>query len=161
MGRDLLLEQQLHNLWLAITRRIMEGCVLVVVNGVQVGLGLQQGIHAGHLTIPACKVQSSPALFILLVLVCPRFKELFQGCSIAYTQPSPSDFTDQTFYAKLPCSWPQFKVRHPRQKSQTAQPLLTADKEVTESVQQAIKAALQKFHISYYGAICRAKTESY
>ena len=74
MRWDLLLEQQLHDLWLAITCRIMEGCVLVVVNGVQVGLGLQQGIHASHLTIPASKVQSSPALFILLVLVCPRLK---------------------------------------------------------------------------------------
>ncbi len=82
MVRGVLLEQQLHNLRLAVSCRIVERCVLIVVNRIQVGLGLQQSVHTGHFAIPAGKVQGSPALFVLLILVRPIFKELLEGRSI-------------------------------------------------------------------------------
>ena len=82
---DSLLEEQLHDLWLTIASSIVQSSVLVVVNGIQVGLGFQESINAAHLAISAGKVQRSPAFLILLVLVCSSLKQLLQCSRIACT----------------------------------------------------------------------------
>lgn len=84
-----LLEQDLDTLCLAVAGGIVEGGVLVVVDGVDVRAVLQEQVHAGHLAVAAGKVQPGAALFVRVVLVCAVLQQLLQQLNVACPPPKP------------------------------------------------------------------------